>query len=276
MGAKEERNMKIISVAGMRRRTCFQTVCHRAMTADLVVVAGELLDPTITDASAWEIELEWLAEWSQALRDIGPLAVALGFRDRGILDQAVSNGWIRPDWRSFFAPGTVLEGHNHLIEIGGRRAFVSVLPSALERIESWTHQWACGAMLAGYHGAPWVVVRGWAPGGTPSATWYDPWIGEETRIEPDLFSAAVHYYQPNLALVGYPGHAPFEGGHWQADLGRTKVLSPGVRQHDPYPCIIEIDLGMRWARWRVPGLPASAVSLEGALPASTRGAERTK
>lgn len=266
--------MKIIAVAGMRRRTWLQTVCHRAMTADMVVVAGELLDPTASGPSEWETELEWLAEWSQALRDIGPLVVAMGFRDRGVIDHAVSNGWIRPNWRSSFAVGTVLEGHNQLIESASKRAFVSVLPSALERIESWTHQWACGTMLAGYYGVPWIVVRAWAPGGTPAAAWYDPWVGEETRIEPDLFSAALHHYQPNVALVGYPGHAPFEGGHWQADLGRTKVLSAGVRPQDPYPCIIELSLELGWARWKVPGLPTSAVSLERALFASTSGAKR--
>jgi Icc-related predicted phosphoesterase len=122
-------------------------------------------------------------------------------------------------------------------------------------------QWKQARQIAQTFNLPWLVLHPYGPTGSAVTQSFNPHTGEYDWLGSQNLGAEIERYQPDYVVCGCPDNAPYEGGHWADRIGRTVILNPGCLQVGDTPCYIELDLDRNRARWRVPGMEESVVSL---------------
>ena len=227
--------MKILVVADLHYSLPqFDWVLQQAPNYDMVVIAGDLLETASAVDPGTQIVV--VGTYLKRLRQATRLLVCSGNHDLDALnaDGEKHAGWLNAARRlAIHVDGdTVLiddvmitvcawwDGPLTLKRIGDQLA-----AAAPDRIGRWI--WV-------HHAPPAESPVSWAGGRHYGDTALSGWIVQ---------------YQPDFVFSGHVHEAPTaRGGSWVDRIGNTWVFNAG-RQLGAPPARIEVDLGLRTARW---------------------------
>jgi Icc-related predicted phosphoesterase len=231
--------VKVLLVSDLHYRLRqYDWLARAAVDADVVVIAGDLLDIR----SAVPLEAQAVAVSAQ-LKLLGSRAVLLAASGNHDLDSRDAQGEKIASWLGRIRDERVhVDGESILLE------------DTLFTICPWWDgplgREALDARLAGDAGRAkqrWVWVHHAPPSGSPLA-----WDGRR-EFGDEALAEWIPRFEPDLVLSGHIHQAPFvDGGGWADKIGGTWVINPG-QQPGAVPTHVLIDLDKGSVDWTAAG-----------------------
>lgn len=210
-------------------------VIERADDADLVVVAGDILDvASLTPlADQADIALDFLARVGERSR----VAVCSGNHDLDGRDEA---GERAASWLNHArVPAVAVDGESFAIDDW----YMTVCPWWDGPVGAAALEAQLAAAQPEAAGRPWLWVHHAPPKGASVS-----WSGRRD-LGDELGRALIDRYQPRAVFSGHLHQPPFaSGGSWVDRCGATWVFNPG-QQIGPTPTRIIIDTVEATATW---------------------------
>lgn len=244
--------MKILVVADLHYALPqFDWLVARAASADLVIIAGDLLD--LAGFADLDTQIVVVKKYLSRIRERAPLVVCSGNHDG---DERNAAGEHVARWLTRLRMENVTVDYQS-IEIGG------VLVSVFPWWDGEVTQREMRAFLESERARarrPWLWVYHAPPLNSPVA-----WTGSKDAGDAVL-RELIEAHQPDYVVSGHIHNSPFfPDGSWVDRLGSTWVFNPG-HQMGALPPSIVIDLGTQIANW-TSSYGEGSVNLASDLPA---------